>query len=77
MAIDLETAVRTLVCASIGQTPGARVTVGLIVAVLARKFSAYPESHIARIVTRTVLQEGGTVDLSIPATAQPALRRSA
>ena len=77
MAIDLETAVRTLVCASIGQNPGRRVTIGLIVAVLARKFSAFPESHIARIVARTVLQEGGTVDLSIPATAGAALRRSA
>jgi len=77
MAIDLEMAVRTLVRACIDQTPGQAVTIGLVVAVLARKFSAYPVSHIARIVTRTVLEEGGTVDLSIPATAQPVLRRSA
>lgn len=77
MDIDLEMAVRTLVCVAMGQGPDKRVTVGLIVAVLARKFSRFPEEHIARIVTRTVLEEGGTVDLSIPATEQVEFRKSA
>lgn len=77
MEIEFETAVRTLVCVCMGQDPGKRVTVGLIVAVLARKFSNLPEEHIARIVTRTVLEEGGTVDLSIPATERVELQKSA
>ena len=77
MDIDLETAVRTLVCVAMGQDPGKRVTVGLIVAVMARKFSHFPEKHIARIAVRTVLEEGGTADFSIPATRPVAYRQSA
>lgn len=72
MNIDLETAIRTLVCVSMGQNPEKRVSVGLIVAVLARKFSAYPEVHIADRVTQTILEEGGTVDLLLaPAVPGP------
>ena len=77
MDIDLETAVRTLVCVAMGQGPNKRVTAGLIVAVLARKFSRFPEDHIARIVTKTILEEGGTVDLSIPPTVPMEFRKSA
>lgn len=66
MDIDLGTAVRTLVCVAMGQSSEKRVTVGLIVAVLARKFSPLPEEHIAKVVTRTVIEEGGFVDRSIP-----------
>lgn len=77
MDIDLETAVRTLVCVAMGQDPGKRVTVGLIVAVLARKFSRFPEELIARIVARTVLEEGGTAVFSRPATKPREYRRSA
>jgi hypothetical protein len=67
MTIDLETAVQTLVCVAMGQHPSKRVTVGLIVAVLARKFSAVTEDDIRKLVTRTVVNEGGTVDLLDPA----------
>lgn len=72
MTIDLETAVRTLVCVAMGQHPSRRVTVDLIVAVLASKFSAITEDDIRGLVTRTVLEEGGTVDLLDPA-ADPVL----
>lgn len=74
MTIDLETAVRTLVCVAMGQHPSRRVTVDLIVAVLASKFSAITEDDIRGLVTRTILEEGGTVDLLDPAagpTADP------
>ena len=77
MSIDLETAVRTLVSVAMEQDPGKRVTAGLIVAVLARMFSVFPEAHIAQVVTRTVLEAGGTVDLSIPVTRPTALKMSA
>ncbi len=77
MSIDLETAVRTLVSMAIGQDPGRRVTVGLIVAVLARKFSVFPETHIAQVVTKAVSEADGTGDLSIPATKPTALKMSA
>ena len=74
MTIDLETAVRTLVCVAMGQHPSRRVSVGLIVAVLARKFSDFPETHLVELVTRTVLEEGGTVDLAVPSDATAPLR---
>ena len=61
MEVDLETAARTLVVVAVGQAPGKRVTVGLIVAVLAGKFSTCPENRIAELVTRMVMDEGGTV----------------
>ena len=77
MSIDLETAVRTFVSVAMGQDPGKRVTVGLIVAVLARKFSVFPEEHIAQVVTKAVREAGGTVDLAIPATKPTALKMSA
>lgn len=76
MEIEFETAVRTLVCVAMGQGPDKRVTVGLIVAVLARKFSSFSEQQIAQVVIRTVLEEGGTVDHSIPATS-PVFQKSA
>ena len=63
MEVDLETAARTLVVVAMGQAPGKRVTVGLIVAVLAGKFSTCPENRIAELVTRMVMDEGGTVVL--------------
>ena len=68
MTIDLETAVRTLVCVAMGQHPSKRVAVSLIVAVLAGKFSAITEDDICKLVTRTILEEGGIVDLLDPAT---------
>jgi hypothetical protein len=46
-----------------GQHPRKRITVDLIVAVLARKFSAFTEEHITDLVIRTVVEEGGTVDV--------------
>ena len=67
MTIDLETAVRTLVCVAMGQHPRKRIAVDLIVAVLARKFSAFTEEHITELVIRTVVEEGGTVDVLSPA----------
>lgn len=67
MNIDLETAVRTLVCVSVGQDPRSRVSVPLIVAVLAGKFQAFPEAHITELVTRVVLEEAGAVDTAHPA----------
>ena len=70
MEVDLETAARTLVVVAMGQAPGKRVTVGLIVAVLAGKFSTCPENRIAELVTRMVMDEGGTVVLGRP-TATP------
>lgn len=76
MKIDLETAVRTLVCVAMGQSPGKQVTVGLIVAVLARKFSSFPEEHIAQMVARTVIEERGNVNRTIPASMSIALRKS-
>ena len=66
MEVDLETAARTLVVVAMGQAPGKRVTVGLIVAVLAGKFSTCPENRIAELVTRMVMDEGGTVVLGRP-----------
>lgn len=66
MEVDLETAARTLVVVAMGQAPGKRVTVGLIVAVLAGKFSTCPEIRIAELVTRMVMDEGGTVVLGRP-----------
>lgn len=72
MIIDVETAVRTLVYVAMGQHPSKRVTVGLIVAVLARKFSAIAEEEIRKLVTRTVVEEGGTVDLLDPAAGETA-----
>ena len=69
MEVDLETAARTLVVVAMGQAPGKRVTVGLIVAVLAGKFSTCPEIRIAQLVTRMVMDEGGTVVLGRPAAA--------
>lgn len=77
MDIELETAVRTLACAAMWHDPSRRVTVGLIVAVLYRKFPRIPEEHIARIVTRTVEEEGGTLDLSGPAAKPREYQRSA
>ena len=67
MTIDLETAVRTLVCVAMGQHPHKRVSIDLIVAVLARKFSAMTEDDIRKLVTRTVVEEGGTNVLLDPA----------
>ena len=61
MEVDLETAARTLVVVAMGQAPGKRVIVGLIVAVLAGKFSTCPENRIAELVTRMVMDEGGPV----------------
>lgn len=72
MTIDLETAVRTLVCVAMGQHLHKRVSVDLIVAVLARKFSAMTEDDICKLVTRTVVEEGGTVDLIDPAAGDTA-----
>ena len=77
MDIDLETAVRALVSAAMGQGPDRRVTVGLVVAVLARKFSVIPEEYIAQVVSRAFIAAGGTVELSIPATTPMALNMSA
>lgn len=67
MTIDLETAVRTLVCVAMGQHPRKRVAVDLIVAVLARKFSVFTEEHITELVIKTVVEEGGIVDMLNPA----------
>ena len=72
MTIDLETAVRTLVCVAMGQHPSKRVAIGLIVAVLASKFSTITEDDIRKLVTRTVAEEGGTVDLLDPAAGKTA-----
>lgn len=77
MNIDFETAVRTLVCVTMGQRRDKRVTVGLIVAVLALKFSMFPEDHIAQVVTRIVLEEGGTLDLTTAVKAPVNLLQSA
>jgi hypothetical protein len=77
MNIDFETAVRTLVWAAMGEDPHGRVTVGLIVAVLARKFSVFTEEHIAGMVARIVLEEGGNVDHAVPIKMPFAFRMSA
>lgn len=77
MDIEFETAVKTLACAAMWHAPGQRVTVGLIVSVLSRKYPRIPEAHIARIVARTVMEEGGTLDLAIPAREPPQYQRSA
>jgi hypothetical protein len=72
MIIDLDTAVRTLVCTTMAQAPSKRVTSRLIVAVLARKFSDVSEEHIARLVSRTIIEEGGSEDVhSTTGTAPP------
>jgi len=77
MDIDINTAVGTLVRAAMGQDPDNRVTVGLIVAVLARKFAVFPETHLARLVIQAILDIGGKVDLSIPVRVPADIRRSA
>ena len=61
MDIEFETAVRTLVCVCMGQDPAKRVTAGLIIAVLSRKFVNIPEEEISRLVTSTIIEEGGVV----------------
>lgn len=65
MEVDFETAVQTLVRSGVDQDPHKRVTIGLIVAVLSRKFSHFPERHIAKMVSRAIVAEGGIVDLSV------------
>lgn len=77
MDIAFETAVRRLACAAMWHDPGKSVAVGLIVAVLSRKFADIPEEHIARIVARTVMEEGGKPDVCVPATKAPEFQRSA
>ena len=77
MEVDFDTAVRTLVCVAMGQAPDKRVAAGLIVAVLARKFSRFPESHISRMVTKAILEEGGTTDPTVPIRPAVPLRTSA
>lgn len=61
MNVSFNEAVRTLVHVSMALHPSKSVEVGLIVAVLAPKFSHLPEQDIARIVTGQVLEGGGTV----------------
>lgn len=73
MEVDFETAVQTLVRSGVDQDPRKRVTIGLIVAVLSRKFSHFPEEQIYKAVNRAIVAEGGIVDMSIPASISPAL----
>ena len=61
MSIDLETATRTLVIVSMAQSPGQQVSANLIVAMLSRKFSDVPQDQIARLVTFTIIEEGGSL----------------
>ena len=77
MDVDFEYAVRTLVRMAVAQDPDTPVTIGLIVAVLAPKFSNLAENDIARFVISAVIEEGGAVDQSMAtpdpmATRQPA-----
>lgn len=62
MTVDLETAARTLVVVSMGQTPEKRVTASLIVAVLSRKFSNVSDEQIHKIVNSMITEEGGVMD---------------
>jgi hypothetical protein len=77
MDADFEYAVRTLVRMAVAQAPDMPVTIGLIVAVLAPKFSDLAEDDIARFVISAVIEEGGVVDQALltpnpMATRQPA-----
>lgn len=62
MTVDFDTAARTLVIVSMGQTREKRVTASLIVAVLSRKFSNVPEELINQIVNSMIIEEGGMID---------------
>lgn len=61
MSIDLETATRTLVIVSMAQSPGQQVSANLTVALLSGKFPDIPETEITRLVTSTIVEEGGSL----------------
>lgn len=65
MDVSFEYAVRTLVRMAVAQDPDMPVTIGLIVAVLAPKFSDLAEDDIARFVISAVIEEGGVVDQAL------------
>lgn len=73
MSIDLETAARTLVIVSMAQSPGQQVSANLIVALLSGKFPDIPEPDISRLVTSTIIEEGGSLHQR-PASEEPSIQ---
>ena len=76
MEVDLETAARTLVVVAMGQAPGKRVTVGLIVAVLAGKFSTCPENRIAELAAQLHQAQTGEPVLQVKGDFQRGLQHA-